>query len=64
MTERQFFDNLRKRGYEVKVGKDISVRPPGKERFVRLERNFGEDYSYDGYPKADTGTIQKGAPTA
>lgn len=48
MTERQFFDNLRKRGYEVKVGKDISVRPPGKPRFVRLERNFGEDYSMEG----------------
>lgn len=48
MTERQFFDNLRKRGYEVKVGKDISVRPPGKPRFVRLERNFGEDYSIAG----------------
>lgn len=48
MTERQFFDNLRKRGYAVKVGKDISVRPPGKERFVRLERNFGEDYSLEG----------------
>ena len=45
MTERQFFDNLRKKGYEVKIGKDISVRPPGKERFVRLIRNFGEDYS-------------------
>ena len=28
MTEHQFFDNLRKRGYEVKEGKDISVRPP------------------------------------
>ena len=48
MTERQFFDNLKKRGYEVKVGKDISVRPPGKPRFVRLERNFGEDYSMEG----------------
>ena len=48
MTERQFFDNLRKRGYEIKSGKDISVRPPGKERFVRLERNFGEDYSLEG----------------
>lgn len=45
MTERQFFDNLQKKGYEIKVGKDISVRPPGKERFVRLMRNFGEDYS-------------------
>lgn len=47
MTERQFFDSLRKKGYEVKIGKDISVRPPGKERFVRLIRNFGEDYSID-----------------
>ena len=48
MTESQFFDNLKKRGYEVKVGKDISVRPPGKPRFVRLIRNFGEDYSMEG----------------
>lgn len=47
MTERQFFDNLRKKGYEVKIGKDISVRPPGKERFARLIRNFGEDYSIE-----------------
>jgi hypothetical protein len=45
MTERQFFDNLLKIGYEIKGGKDISVRPPGKERFVRLHRNFGEDYT-------------------
>lgn len=48
MTERQFFDNLHRKGYEVKVGKDISVRPPGKERFVRLARNFGEGYTLDG----------------
>ncbi len=48
MTERQFFENLHRKGYEVKAGKDISVRPPGKERFVRLARNFGEDYTLDG----------------
>ena len=47
ITERQFFDALQKKGYAMKVGKDISVRPPGKERFVRLMRNFGEDYSLD-----------------
>lgn len=47
MTERQFFMNLQKRGYQVKAGKDISVRPPGKERFFRLARNFGEAYSRD-----------------
>ena len=48
MTERQFFDALHKKGYEIKMGKDISVRPTGKERFIRLTRNFGEDYSLDG----------------
>ena len=47
MTERQFFEHLRKKCYEVKIGKDISVRPPQKERFVRLMRNFGEDYSIE-----------------
>ena len=48
MTERQFFDTLHRKGYEIKVGKDISVRPPRKERFVRLARNFGEDYTLEG----------------
>ena len=47
MTERQFFMNLQKRGYQIKAGKDISVRPPGKGRFFRLARNFGEAYSRD-----------------
>lgn len=51
MTERQFFENLRKKGYEVKVGKDISVRPPGKPRFVRLARNFGAGYTIEGIRK-------------
>ena len=51
MTDRQFFMNLKKAGYEVKIGKDISVRPPGKERFVRLARNFGEDYTIEGIIK-------------
>lgn len=48
MTERQFYDALRKKGYEIKIGKDISLRPKGKERFVRLVRNFGEEYSIAG----------------
>ena len=47
MTERQFWDNLYKMGYAIKSGKDISVKPPGKERFVRLCRNFGEDYTIE-----------------
>ncbi len=45
MTESQFVANLKKRDYEVKLGKDISVCPPGKEHFTRLMRRLGEDYS-------------------
>lgn len=45
MTEQQFFIALKSMGYEYKIGQDISVRPPGKERFFRLERNLGADYS-------------------
>ena len=48
VTEKQFYYLLRQKGYEVKFGKDISVRPPGKERFVRLARNFGAAYTEDG----------------
>lgn len=47
MTDRQFYQNLKNIGYEIKTGEDISVRPPGKERFVRLARNFGDDYIYE-----------------
>lgn len=48
MTERQFFHFLKEMGYEIKTGKDISVRPQGKERFFRLARNLGEGYSIEG----------------
>ena len=47
LTEKQFFRYLEEKGYEIKMGKDISVRPQGKERFVRLMRNFGEEYSIE-----------------
>jgi len=47
MTDRQFFYHLRNQGYEIKTGRDISVKPPGKERFFRLARNFGDEYTFD-----------------
>lgn len=47
MTERQFFHALKDMGYEIKTGKDISVRPQGKERFFRLARNLGEGYTIE-----------------
>lgn len=39
-----FLTNLKKQGYEVKTGKYIAVRPPGKQRFVRL-KTLGNDYT-------------------
>jgi hypothetical protein len=66
MTDRQFFHNLRSMGYEIKLGKDISVRPPGKERFFRLARNFGEEYTLDAIYRrilsAGTRSRSKAAP--
>ncbi len=39
-----FISNLKKQGYQVKTGKYIAVRPPGKERFVRL-KTLGDNYT-------------------
>ena len=47
LTDRQFFQNLRVMGYEVKIGKDITVKPPGKDRGLKLFRNFGEGYTLE-----------------
>lgn len=61
-TMRQFYANLRAMGYEIKTGKDISVRPPGKERFVRLRRNFGDGYSYGGIAERILRSERPGMP--
>jgi len=47
MTERQFWDNLKKRGYHIKFGQDITLRPEGKDRGLKLKRNFGDDYTIE-----------------
>ena len=47
VTDKQFFYHLRQQGYHIKFGKDITVRPPGKERGIKLARNFGDDYTLD-----------------
>ena len=45
MTFTQFIAALQKQGYEVKTNrKYMAVRPPGKERFVRL-KTLGDDYT-------------------
>lgn len=39
-----FLTNLKKQGYAVKTGKYLAVRPPGKQRFVRL-KTLGDNYT-------------------
>lgn len=46
-TEKQFFFYLREKGYLFKFGKDITIRPEGRERGLKLKRNFGENYSLE-----------------
>lgn len=47
MTERQFFENLHRMGYETKSGKYFAVCPPGKNKFFRLPKNLGENYTLE-----------------
>jgi hypothetical protein len=51
MTERQFWDAIKKMGYHAKFGQDVTLRPEGKDRGLKLRRNFGEDYSIEGIRK-------------
>lgn len=46
-TEKQFFHYLKEKGYSFKFGKDITVCPEGRERGLKLKRNFGEEYSME-----------------
>lgn len=46
-TETQFFRYLEQKGYSFKFGKDITVRPAGKERGMKLARNLGERYTME-----------------
>ena len=46
-TEKQFFHYLKEKGYSIKFGKDITIRPEGRDRGLKLKRNFGEEYSLE-----------------
>lgn len=45
----EFLRNMSNRGYEIKYGaKYFTLRPPGKERFVRIDRRLGAEYELTG----------------
>lgn len=44
-----FIQRMKSKGYELKLdGKYFALKPPGKERFVRLDRRLGEQYALVG----------------
>lgn len=45
LTEKQFYHYLKEMGYAIKFGKDITVKPQGKDRGMKLARNLGEEYT-------------------
>lgn len=45
LTEKQFYHYLKEMGYAIKFGKDITVRPQGKDRGMKLARNLGNEYT-------------------
>lgn len=42
---KQFAFKMNKKGYDVKNGKHLAVRPKGRKNFVRLDSWFGDEYS-------------------
>lgn len=46
-TENQFFHLLREKGYDIKFGQDITLQPAGRDRGLKLVRNFGEAYTME-----------------
>jgi hypothetical protein len=44
----EFYRDLEDMGYELKHGKQLSLRAPGQKRFVRIQNAYGDDYSYYG----------------
>lgn len=47
LTEKQFYSILRSMGYDFKFGQDITILAKGRERGLKLERNFGPAYSIE-----------------
>lgn len=44
-----FLKNMSERGYSIKYGvKYFTLKPPGKERYVRIDRRLGYEYSLSG----------------
>ena len=44
----EFYAALTKRGWNIKVGKWLTLKPPKADRGIKIDRHFGERYSVEG----------------
>ena len=51
MTMQQLWNNLEKKGYHILFEQDIKLRGAGKDKGLKLVRNFGDDYSRESLAK-------------
>ena len=61
-SQRDFIRHLERMGYEIKPGKELSLRAPGRERFLRPVRHFGERYATTNILRQLAANSRQGAP--
>jgi len=61
-SQKAFVAHLEQMGYEIKQSKELSVKAPGCERFLRPVRNFGEQYATANILRQLAANSRQGAP--
>jgi len=61
-SQKDFIRHLQQMGYEIKPGKELSLKAPGRERFLRPVRHFGEQYSTANILRQLAANSRQGAP--
>ncbi|MBQ9934325.1 MAG: relaxase/mobilization nuclease domain-containing protein [Lachnospiraceae bacterium] len=56
----EFYAALQKRGYSIKVGKYLTLKPPRKERGVKIDRHLGDRYSVIGITERIETNVKNG----
>ncbi len=56
----EFYAQLKNRGYTIKIGKYLTLKPKGKERGIKIDRHLGERYSVIGITERIETNVRNG----
>ena len=56
----EFYATLSKRGWSIKAGRWLTLKPPKAERGIRIDRQFGERYSVEGIAERIAENVKNG----